>query len=147
MSDIQGLGSTPPLRAALPATRSGPARPAAQPEALSAFGQDAVQVSLGVPTPSSPVPVAAPPEPRVPEAMAPAPRPRLEEVDGFFVAGSGQVPCGAGLGTPSIRNFEAGPIALLDEPGPAEAGFPELGLNGPSTAAEGLFTLGGFRLA
>lgn len=75
-------------------------------------------------------------------------RSRPEEYDGFLVAG-------AGGGAPSLASAAqlpqasaAGPIALIDEPLHVDLpAFPDLDLNGPSSLATGLFSLGGLRLA
>lgn len=146
MSEIQGFGPTQPLRSAAPAARPAAAR-APETEASFGFGSDDVQVSyLGIEEAPSPAVQAAP----VPPAAAPAARaetPVLAEVDGFIVAGAGQAASGLSAGADAGRTFSAGPIAMIDEPGPALVEFPDLSLNGPSTASEGFFGLSGARIA
>lgn len=147
MSEIQGFGPTQPLRSAAQAARPAAAR-APQTEASFGFGSDDVQVSyLGIEDAPSPTAAAVP---AAPTAAAPALRaeaPVLAEVDGFIVAGAGQSASGLSAGADAGRTFSAGPIAMIDEPGPTTVEFPDLSLNGPSTAFEGLFGLSGARIA
>lgn len=146
MSEIQGFSPTQPLRSAPPQVRPAIAR-SVEAEPCFGFGSDDVQVSSrDLETAPSPLPepaAAAPAVAVLPRAETPA----IAEVDGFIVAGAGQAPTSLSRGADVGRSFSAGPIAMLDEPGPAALEFPGLSLNGPSTAAEGLFGLSGFRLA
>ena len=148
MSEIQGLGPTQPVRPAAPANRPNMARPAAQNENPSSFGSDDVQVSCH--SQETPRP-AVEPGPLAPQVQVAAPAasesPRVEEVDGFIVAGAPQVTSSASRCAEVDRTFGSGPIAVIDEPSPALMPYPELTLNGPSTAAAGLFSLAGNRLA
>ncbi len=148
MNEIQGLGPTQPLRSAAPANRPNMARPSAQNDSPSSFGSDDVQVSCHSPVSPSP---AVEPEPSTPQVQVAAPTasesPRVEEVDGFIVAGAPQATSSASRCAEVDRTFGSGPIAVIDEPSPALIPYPELALNGPSTAASGLFSLAGNRLA
>lgn len=147
MSEIQGFGPTQPLRSAAPATRPAAPRAVESDASYAGYGSDDVQVSsLGIDAVPSPTAAAAPAAP----VAAPAPRvetPVLAEIDGFMIAGAGQSASGLSAGADTGRAFSAGPIAMIDEPGPATVEFPDLSLNGPSTAFEGLFGLSGARLA
>jgi len=148
MSEIQGLGPTQPVRPAAPATRANLARPAVQTECPSSFGDDAVQVSTPAPQTRRPSvdPGASPA--RVQAAPAASSEvARVEEVDGFIVAGATQAPANTNRGTDVGCTFGSGPIAVIDEPAPSLVCPPEIWLNGPSTASAGLYTLTGLRLA
>jgi len=147
MSDIQGLGAPQIIRPAVPSVRTSPVRPESPIESPSSFGSDAVQMSVG----SSGLPPAL-----AVEAPAPPARERLtpqggssrvEEVDGFIVAGPPQVAPSTSRSTEVGSILSSGPIAVIDEPSPEILRFPDLSLNGPSTASAGLFSLGGNRLA
>ena len=72
---------------------------------------------------------------------------QVEEVDGFIVAGTSQVASPAGRKAEVGSILGAGPIAVIDEPSPELLRFPDLSLNGPSTASAGLYSLAGNRLA
>ncbi len=147
MSDIQGLGASQNVRPAVPAVRTSPVRPEIPIETPSSFGNDAVQMSGGSSflspalTPEAPAPPAR-------ERLAPhGGSSRVEEVDGFIVAGPPQVPATTSRSTEVGSILNSGPIAVIDEPSPEILRFPDLSLNGPSTASAGLFSLGGNRLA
>lgn len=147
MSEIQGFGPTQPLRSAAPASRPAAARAAESEAPYAGYGTDDVQVSSrGLEAAPSPTVQAAPAAPAAPSAPR-VETPVLSEVDGFIVAGAGQSASGLSMAADVGRSFSAGPIAMLDEPGPAAVEFPDLSLNGPSTAFEGLFRLGGARIA
>lgn len=147
MSEIQGLGASQNLRPAVPATRTSLARPEIPIEAPSSFGSDAVQMSGG---PSDLPPPHAAQVPAPLPAHRPAPHggtSQVEEVDGFIVAGTSQVASPAGRKAEVGSILGAGPIAVIDEPSPELLRFPDLSLNGPSTASAGLYSLAGNRLA
>lgn len=148
MSEIQGLGPTQPLRPAS-AARPSIARPAERLEEAPGFGSDAVHVSrVPLEFPAAPAPPERIELPHVPMPVLPRVElPTFQEVDGFIVAGGGQAPSCLSRGADAGRTFSTGPIAMIDEPTPATVEFPGLSLNGPSTAGEGLFSLGGLRLA
>ncbi len=148
MNEIQGLGPTQPLRPAAPATRGNQPKPAVPTDSPSNYGDDAVQVSSPSPQARRPAVEVEPPTARAQAAPAStSPAPRVEEVDGFIVAGATQVPASSRPGPEVGGTFGSGPIAVIDEPSPALVAQPELWLNGPSTASAGLFSLAGQRLA
>jgi hypothetical protein len=147
MSEIQGLGASQNVRPALPALRTSPVRPELPIETPSSFGNDAVQMSGG----TSALPPSRPPRaPPPPVRECPPPQGAsalVEEVDGFIVAGLPQVPTATSRSTEVSSILAPGPIAVIDENPPEILHFPELSLNGPSTATTGLFSLSGNRLA
>jgi hypothetical protein len=147
MSEIQGLGASQNVRPAVPALRTSPARPELPIETPSSFGSDAVQMSGGTSTlpPALPLEAPAPPVRECPPPHGGSAR--VEEVDGFIVAGPPQVPVAASRSTEVASILAPGPIAVIDETSPEILRFPELSLNGPSTASAGLFSLSGNRLA
>ncbi|HXE71693.1 MAG TPA: hypothetical protein VNO81_03450 [Candidatus Nitrosotenuis sp.] len=150
MSEILGLGPGQPVRPATPGLHVSPARPVEKTENVAGFGSDAVSVS-GTPVEAAATPPEAPPAAasEVPRAQAPVvpDKPLVEDIGGFYLAGTGRPSAdltpGAGIGT-----NPTGPIAMIDEPlaGPAVS-YPELDLNGPGSAHLGLWSLSGKRLA
>ena len=148
MSEIQGLGSIQPLRPTPQVGRPNAPQAEVETESPSSFGSDAVQVSAQAPAlASTPAPSEAPAR-QVQAWSVPLPEsPRVEEVDGFIVAGAPQAPAAPSRSPEPSRTFGSGPIAVIEEPSAALPAFPNLALNGPSTSSEGLFSLAGQRLA
>ena len=146
MSEIQGLGASQNVRPAVPALRTSPARPELPIETPSSFGSDAVQMSGGTSTlpPALPLEAPAPPVRECPPPHGGSAR--VEEVDDSSWRAA-QVPVAASRSTEVASILAPGPIAVIDETSPEILRFPELSLNGPSTASAGLFSLSGNRLA
>lgn len=167
MNEIHGFGPLQPLRPTGSVFRmQGPAPSA---EVNSPVLQDEVtlQADAGaiaeapVQAPAA-TPSSAPASPAVPAAevaayytpdggvmFGSAGTRSVESFDGFLVASQTQGNARVASLAPSIAASGMGPIAMIDEPSPEPAGveFPDLSLNGPSTASEGFFGLSGRRLA
>ena len=164
MNEIHGFGSLQPLR---PTGAPRIQAPATTPEVLTPEFRDEVSLPANLATsiPEAPAPAA----PATPAAPAAAPqvdmhayytpdggvrfsreaeKREVQSFDGFLLAAD-MGPTSISSFTPKLDVSGLGPIAVLDEPSPEPAGveFPELSLNGPSTAQEGFFGLSGRRLA
>lgn len=168
MSEIHGFGPVQPLRPAGNVSRAqGPApaaevnTPAIQDE-VSLMADAGLKAEAPAQAQAAP-PTAAPAAPSGPAvdvkayytpgggvAFGPTTGSRnVEDFDGFFVATHEQGHTLMQSLTPTVEASGLGPIAMIDDPKPEAAGveFPDLSLNGPSTAHEGFFGLSGRRLA
>ena len=162
MNEIHGFGPMQPLR---PSNLGRPQAPAATPEVSVPTSRDEVNLRLDLPEVARPE--VSPETPALlnkrPAAQPETPRYSVEggvfftrednklgvqDFDGFLVA-SGAGSATVSTLTPQIQVSGLGPIAVIEEPSLEASGlqFPELSLNGPATAQEGLFALGGQRLA
>lgn len=168
MNEIHGFGPVQPLRPTGNVSRAQGPAPAA--EVNTPAVQDEVSLNTGA-TLKAEAPVQAQAAP--PTAAPAAPSGPVVDVNAFYTADGG-VAFGPQSGTRSVEDFDGfflatheqghtmlqsltpqveasglGPIAMIDDPKPEVSGveFPDLSLNGPSTAHEGFFGLSGRRLA
>lgn len=165
MNEIHGFGPVQPLRQTGGASRAQGPAPAA--EVNTPVVQDEVTLHAGAELKAeAPVqaqaapPTAAPSGPPVdvnayytPEggvSFGPQTGTRtVEDFDGFLLASQTQGHTMLQSLTPQVEASGLGPIAMIDDPKPEVQGieFPDLSLNGPSSAHEGFFGLSGRRLA
>lgn len=169
MSEIHGFGPVQPLRPTGNASRAQGPAPAAEvntpaiQDQVSLIADAGLKAEAPAQAQAAPPATAAPAAPSGPAvdvtayytpeggvAFGPTSGNRsIEDFDGFFVATHEQGHSLMQSLTPPVEASGLGPIAMIDDPKPEAAGveFPDLSLNGPSSAHEGFFGLSGRRLA